>query len=574
MAKGDDIVRRKKNKANRKKQNRQKDSSAVSARVASMIAAKKRRKAGTRRMCQGMCFSLPTPDDPFNDFHGKNNVKRSEIKKSMPSKVNQKVLMKEKNAFLKKGSVPGGNMKVDSLEKMISEKVVNSNEDHEKLIASIHNVGQTGHAKSQISEIQPDRKVGTQSHEEQTFESSYCPSKYLMMCLKEIENALCHDGTYNSGEDKPLFITTWGVEFWKCYSAGMDVLEASGSSSDVEQIAWIASTAADAIARREKEGLLFTSPFLLFLAPSKEKAVKVRSICKPLKGLGIHTVSLHHGASLDRQINGLKSCEPEFLISTPERLLELLSLKAIDISGVSLLVIDGIESLLASGYLDAIKSIRQGISGKPHTVVFNDCFKYATIPAVRNLLIGSVYRLSLNDSIASQSACIIQSIDVCASKEEKTVKGISALNNVYSNQPLPQPLKVLYVVQKDSNIQELVVALKLNGYSVSSSSCFGVAEVKDSLDSKSNMGPSVSLLDSEQINTAELGEYGVVMIPDFVLSIDNYVHILTRMARNTVDGILHCFLTKDDAPYARPLVEILEQCGQEVPEALRNLCLA
>ena len=34
----------------------------------------------------------------------------------------------------------------------------------------------------------------------------------------------------------------------------------------------------------------------------------------------------------------LKSCEPEFLVATPERLLELISLKAIDISGVSLLV--------------------------------------------------------------------------------------------------------------------------------------------------------------------------------------------------------------------------------------------
>lgn len=36
--------------------------------------------------------------------------------------------------------------------------------------------------------------------------------------------------------------------------------------------------------------------------------------------------------------NSLKSCEPEFLVSTPERLLELISMKAIDISGVSMLV--------------------------------------------------------------------------------------------------------------------------------------------------------------------------------------------------------------------------------------------
>lgn len=51
-------------------------------------------------------------------------------------------------------------------------------------------------------------------------------------------------------------------------------------------------------------------------------------------------MSLSYFISLDKMffINSLKNCEPEFLISTPERLLELISLKAIDISGVSLLV--------------------------------------------------------------------------------------------------------------------------------------------------------------------------------------------------------------------------------------------
>ena len=31
---------------------------------------------------------------------------------------------------------------------------------------------------------------------------------------------------------------------------------------------------------------------------------QVRSVCKPLKALGIHTVSIHPGASLDHQIEG------------------------------------------------------------------------------------------------------------------------------------------------------------------------------------------------------------------------------------------------------------------------------
>lgn len=33
----------------------------------------------------------------------------------------------------------------------------------------------------------------------------------------------------------------------------------------------------------------------------------MRGVCKPLKAVGIHTVSLHSGASIDHQINGLVS---------------------------------------------------------------------------------------------------------------------------------------------------------------------------------------------------------------------------------------------------------------------------
>ncbi|GJN13790.1 hypothetical protein PR202_gb00535 [Eleusine coracana subsp. coracana] len=69
MAKGDDALARKRNKVRRKRL--RSSENAVSSRVAAIIASKKRRKSGKRRGCEGMCFSLPTPDDPFNDRYGK-----------------------------------------------------------------------------------------------------------------------------------------------------------------------------------------------------------------------------------------------------------------------------------------------------------------------------------------------------------------------------------------------------------------------------------------------------------------------------------------------------------------------
>jgi hypothetical protein len=80
------------------------------------------------------------------------------------------------------------------------------------------------------------------------------------------------------------------------------------------------------------------------------------------------------------------------------------------------------------------------------------------------------------------------------------------------------------------------------------------------------------MIDLEDISTADIGMYDVVVLPSFVPSMDTYEHILTNMARQSVNGVLHAFLTKSDTELAGPLISILEQCKQEVPETLQ-ICI-
>ncbi|KAI3989671.1 hypothetical protein MKX01_036280 [Papaver californicum] len=68
-----------------------------------------------------------------------------------------------------------------------------------------------------------------------------------------------------------------------------------------------------------------------------------------------------------------------------------------------------------------------------------------------------------------------------------------------------------------------------------------------------------------------MGEFEVVIMISLPPIISKYVRILTRMARRTVNGVLHSlFSLQEDADLAGPLMEILEQCGQTVPVPLRN----
>lgn len=222
---------------------------------------------------QGMCFSLPTPEDPFNDRHAKKDFNRKDIKKNVASQAVERVIVKGKTATLSKETISGKDAEMNNLEQN-KEKVMNLRGELKKSLSSGNNLGLKSSVNHKSTKIQMNGKAGC-DHERQACENADCPSKFLVLCLNAIEKALRDDGTYNNDEDKPLFANHWGVEFLKFYSIGKDILETSGFSCTIEQIAWVVSIAADTIARKEKEGLSFNSPFLLFLVPSQEKAAKV-----------------------------------------------------------------------------------------------------------------------------------------------------------------------------------------------------------------------------------------------------------------------------------------------------------
>eukprot|EP00246_Nothoceros_aenigmaticus_P001352 TRINITY_DN11874_c0_g2_i1.p1 TRINITY_DN11874_c0_g2~~TRINITY_DN11874_c0_g2_i1.p1 ORF type:complete len:216 (-),score=53.28 TRINITY_DN11874_c0_g2_i1:82-729(-) len=83
MAKGDDTVLKKRNKAIRKRARRAGGDTAEA--VEATEAHRRRRKLGTRRVCESMCYTLPTPEDPFNE-RGRKKKQKSDRGLTSPSK--------------------------------------------------------------------------------------------------------------------------------------------------------------------------------------------------------------------------------------------------------------------------------------------------------------------------------------------------------------------------------------------------------------------------------------------------------------------------------------------------------
>ncbi|GKC16536.1 hypothetical protein Tco_1013318 [Tanacetum coccineum] len=118
----------------------------------------------------------------------------------------------------------------------------------------------------------------------------------------------------------------------------------------------------------------------------------------------------------------LKTCEPEFLVCTPDRLSELVSMEAVDISGVCSLIVDGLEFSSGDAYLDSIKSIKRHISVDPHTVVFCSGLTDANSPTVSSLIPSPMCSLSREEVTVKKSTDITKSIDVVTSSKKKLQK--------------------------------------------------------------------------------------------------------------------------------------------------------
>ncbi|PUZ62946.1 hypothetical protein GQ55_3G027300 [Panicum hallii var. hallii] len=517
MAKGDDALARKRNRVRRKRL--RSSENAVSARVAAIIASKRRRKSGKRRGCEGMCFSLPTPDDPFNERHGKKHKDEEATDDTADAAVVAKDDNPKKDPNTKKQPPAKAGTKTKS--KAIREQATETEVDFDR------------------------------------------PSKFLVVCLNAIRDAVAPEdggGSIHGAGD-------WGVELWRCCSAPApsDVLDTGGSCATVEQTAWLVSTACDIIARKERLGMVVSCPFLLHLVPSQEKAARVRSICKPLKPLGIHSVSLHPGASIEHQISGLKTCEPEFLIATPERLLELVSLKAIDISGVSMMVIDGLQYFLDLSVSDKIFSIRDAISSILQITIFTDPSDQSVASMAKNLLRGRITKLSINDSVSSRSAFVTQSVHFCPSEELKTSKVKEILEQILQSHA-KKSSKVLLVAANKKNAQHLSSSLKLGNCTVTDDSHGNSFTICSSVGLM-----NVHVKDRENMAMTDIEEFETVLVVDLPPSVDEYVEILTGVARQTIGGEVHSIFCNTDAPVAKLLAELLANSSQVVPEFLQKM---
>jgi hypothetical protein len=82
---------------------------------------------------------------------------------------------------------------------------------------------------------------------------------------------------------------------------------------------------------------------------------------------------------------------------------------------------------------------------------------------------------------------------------------------------------------------------------------------------------NVLVKDWETMAMTDIEDFETVLVVDLPPSVDEYVEVLTGAARHAVVGEVHSIFCNTDAPLAKPLAELVANCGQAVPHFLKEL---
>ncbi|MGV3465692.1 MAG: DEAD/DEAH box helicase [Heyndrickxia sp.] len=114
----------------------------------------------------------------------------------------------------------------------------------------------------------------------------------------------------------------------------------------------------------------------LIISPTRELAIQITTELKKLteKLSGIHVLAVYGGQDVEQQMRKLKGAI-HIVVATPGRLLDHLRRGTIDISNVSMFVLDEADQMLHMGFLPEIEDIMEALSANRQTMLFS-----ATMP--------------------------------------------------------------------------------------------------------------------------------------------------------------------------------------------------
>lgn len=281
----------------------------------------------------------------------------------------------------------------------------------------------------------------------------------------------------------------------------------------------------------------------LIVTPTRELALQ---ITEELRGLleaesGIHVLAAYGGQDVEQQIRRLDK-QVHIVVATPGRLLDHVRRGTIDLTEVSMLVLDEADQMLHIGFLDEVEAIIKETPFTRQTALFS-----ATMPKNVRQLAKKYMKNPQSVHIKSKEVTVEQTKQFVVETTDRR-KQLALCEVIDEVQPF---LGIIFCRTK-RRVSKLCDELKAKGYNIDE--LHGdLSQAKRERVMKRFREAELHLLAATDVASRGLDVEGVTHVFNYDIphDMESYIHRIGRTGRAGEDGVAYTFAALKDKEFLR-----------------------
>ncbi len=286
-------------------------------------------------------------------------------------------------------------------------------------------------------------------------------------------------------------------------------------------------------------------PRVLILTPTRELARQITdAVTKYGKFMKVNIVSLVGGMPYGHQLRDL-SRKVDIIVATPGRLMDHMSNRRLDLSGIEILVLDEADRMLDMGFVDDVKEIAKATPTTRQTLLFSATVDEKLSHIARHLLKDPV-RINLSHEKQAPSQ-IKQRLLMADSASHKT----KLLQHILKNENV---FKAIIFSATKINADRLAKDLQHQGFSATALHSDLKQKVRNRTIEELRRGKIQFLIATDIVSRGiDISDISHVINYDLPKFSEDYVHRIGRVGRAGKTGIAISFALPADMRHLKKI---------------------
>ena len=322
-------------------------------------------------------------------------------------------------------------------------------------------------------------------------------------------------------------------------------------------------------------------PIALVMAPTRELAQQIHSVAIQF-GKGsqrIRSTCLFGGSSKGNQIRDLQG-GVDLVIATPGRLIDLIASNCTSLERCSYIVLDEADRMLDMGFEPQIRKILRQIRPDRQMLLWSATWPDDVKDLADDFLVPAhsgnaepYVQLNIGSIDLQAAQTIKQNIEIFSGMNEgnRTNRLLELLNEIngHSNSEME---KTLIFAETKRDVDFLERILRRDGHNASSIHGGKTQMQRDSVLSRFRSGFTPILIATDvAARGIDVSDIKYVINYEFPRNVEDYVHRIGRTGRAGKTGTSYAFFSESNYKLAKPLIKILKEAQQEIPDELMEM---